>query len=230
MGAAAAEDTIVRKQTKVSAPIRIIIASFLVWPVFAQDAPWDQHMEAGRAALEQRRVDDAEKNLMAALEEAEGFGSSDSRLITTLRSPAKLDQRQGVRISQVPIRKRFAEICEGQLSYTHPDLVPALLELASPAGADPDRRGSAISRSERPVATVRWHGLLLWMACEVTERGVARMRKLMEWMTKTKTCPLGRSQTPQLRGLRQPATKIPYRGGVPWSDMGCGHGLLAAHF
>ena len=50
-------------------------------------------MNAGRAALEERRYEEAEKLLKAAVEEAEGFGPRDPRLITGLQTLAELYQR-----------------------------------------------------------------------------------------------------------------------------------------
>ena len=96
----------------------------------AQGTSWDQQMEAGREATEARRYDVAEKHLKAALEEAEGFGSSDPRLITSLKSLAELYERQGMTAPQEPLKKRLLEIREGELGSTHPDLVPSLLGLA----------------------------------------------------------------------------------------------------
>jgi hypothetical protein len=46
------------------------------------------------------------------------------------------------------------------------------------------------------------------MVWDLTERLAARTGQLIERMAKTKACPFGTSQTPQIRGLRQPAFKL----------------------
>jgi predicted GNAT family N-acyltransferase len=59
----------------------------------AQETQWEEHMNAGRAALEERRYEEAEKLLKAAVEEAEGFGPRDPRLVTSLENLADLYHR-----------------------------------------------------------------------------------------------------------------------------------------
>ncbi|MCJ7501792.1 MAG: tetratricopeptide repeat protein, partial [Acidobacteriia bacterium] len=75
-------------------------------------------MNAGRTALEERRYEEAEKQFKAALEEAEGFGPRDPRLITSLETLAELYQRQGKTAPQEPIKKRILELREGELGST----------------------------------------------------------------------------------------------------------------
>jgi acyl-CoA reductase-like NAD-dependent aldehyde dehydrogenase len=59
----------------------------------AQETQWEQCVSAGRTALEERRYDEAEKQFKAALEEAEGFGPRDPRLVTSLENLADLYHR-----------------------------------------------------------------------------------------------------------------------------------------
>lgn len=87
-------------------------------------------MEKGTGAVEAHHYDLAEKHFKAALEEAEGFGSSDPRLITSLQALLDLYDRQALKAPQEPLLKRLLEIREGQLGYAHPDLVPDLDRLA----------------------------------------------------------------------------------------------------
>ena len=108
----------------------LFILSLALFPTFAQETLWDQYANAGRAALEERRFAEAEKHLRAALAEAEGFGSSDPRLITSLEALLDLYRRQGLKAPQEPPMKRLLEVREGQLGYAHPDLVPDLMNLA----------------------------------------------------------------------------------------------------
>lgn len=96
----------------------------------AQETSWDQRMGAGREALEARRYVESERHFKAALGEAEGFASSDHRLITSLETLAELYHQQGMTAPQEPLKKRILEIREGELGATHPDLVPDLLGLA----------------------------------------------------------------------------------------------------
>lgn len=62
-------------------------------PALAQETQWEQCMNAGRAALEERRYEEAEKLLKAAVEEAEGFGPRDPRLVASLQNLVDLYHR-----------------------------------------------------------------------------------------------------------------------------------------
>lgn len=111
---------------------------------FAQDSLWDELANAGHAALAERRYDEAVRQLKAALDEAEGFGPRDPRLVTSLRNLAEVYHRQGKLLQQEPLRKRMLELKEDELGPSHPDLIPSLLELAGlyqqlqkPAKAEP---------------------------------------------------------------------------------------------
>lgn len=108
----------------------LLVAVLSSLTAIAQEISWDQQMDAGRKALEARHYSEAEKDYKAALEEAEGFGSSDPRLITSLETLVELYHRQGMPAPQEPLRKRILEIREGELGATNPDLVPDLLGLA----------------------------------------------------------------------------------------------------
>ncbi len=67
------------------AGIRVLaLAAAAAFPLAAQPSPWKAAMEAGKTAYEQGRYAEAEKNLKAALLEAESFGAQDPRLAETL--------------------------------------------------------------------------------------------------------------------------------------------------
>ncbi len=68
-----------------------------LWPVhaFAQGGLWETYMAAATAAYQQGNYPEAEKQLGAALKEAEGFGPQDPRLATSLDRLATLYQAKG---------------------------------------------------------------------------------------------------------------------------------------
>lgn len=68
---------------------------FVSLTTFAQNSLWDELPEAGRAALRERRYDEAEKQFKAALKEAERFGPREPRLVTSLQNLAEVYERQG---------------------------------------------------------------------------------------------------------------------------------------
>ncbi len=82
-------------------PVRSLLLPFLavLWLcstyAFAQAEQWQGHMVAGDQAYQQGNYPEAEKQLVAALKEAEGFGPQDPRLATSLNELALLYRAQG---------------------------------------------------------------------------------------------------------------------------------------
>ena len=56
---------------------------------FCQETPWDSYIDEGSKAYSEQDFAEAEKQYLAALNEAEKLGPQDFRLITSLDSLAK---------------------------------------------------------------------------------------------------------------------------------------------
>jgi acyl-CoA reductase-like NAD-dependent aldehyde dehydrogenase len=81
------------KQASQRVAVGLALLALPSLPALAQETQWEQCVSAGRTALEERRYDEAEKQFKAALEEAEGFGPRDPRLVTSLENLADLYHR-----------------------------------------------------------------------------------------------------------------------------------------
>jgi tetratricopeptide (TPR) repeat protein len=97
--------------------LRGLIVGLLVLPfsfavVSCQGNRWDKYLADGAKAFEQHRYDEAETWLKAALNEAEGFGSNDPRLATTLDDLAEVYHAQGKDAEAEPLYKRSLAIRE----------------------------------------------------------------------------------------------------------------------
>ena len=105
--------------------LRGLLLSFLailwLWPAaaLAQVEPWQSHMVAGVQAYHQGNYPEAEKHLVAAVKEAEGFGPQDPRLATSLNNLALLYYRQGEYIEAEPLYLRALVIAEMALGPDH---------------------------------------------------------------------------------------------------------------
>ena len=116
--------------------LRGLLLSFLailwLWPAaaLAQVEPWQSHMVAGVQAYHQGNYPEAEKHLVAAVKEAEGFGPQDPRLATSLNNLALLYYRQGEYIEAEPLYLRALAIDEKALGSDHPALAIDLNNLA----------------------------------------------------------------------------------------------------
>ena len=97
---------------------------------FAQVEPWQSHMVAGAQAYQQGNYPEAEKRLVAAVEEAEGFGPRDPRLATTLNNLAVLYQARGKYTEAEPLYKRALAIREKALGAENPGVAQSLNNLA----------------------------------------------------------------------------------------------------
>ena len=96
-----------------------------------QRTRWESNNAAGVKALQQGRYADAEKLLLAAVEEAEGFGPQDPRLATSLNNMAELYRAQGKYAEAEPLYKRSLAIREKTLGPEHPDVAQGLENYAA---------------------------------------------------------------------------------------------------
>jgi hypothetical protein len=81
------------KQASQRVAVGLALLALPSLPALAQETQWEERINAGRAALEERRYEEAERQFKAAVEEAEGFGPRDPRLITSLQTLADLYHR-----------------------------------------------------------------------------------------------------------------------------------------
>ncbi len=103
-----------------------------LWPAHAsaQGDLWETYMDAATAAYQQGNYPEAEKQLEAALKEAEGFGPQDPRLATSLNNLALLYKTQGKYGEAEPLYKRTLAIFEKALGPEHPHVATNLNNLA----------------------------------------------------------------------------------------------------
>ncbi len=113
-------------------PARIIamLVALSLPTVFAQETAWDRYMAAARQAYEQGHYDEAEKQLLVALKEAENFGEQDPRLATSLNNLAGLYSAQGKYAEAEPLHQRALAIMEKALGPEHPNVASSLNNLA----------------------------------------------------------------------------------------------------
>ena len=109
--------------------VMLVSAPFIVWGQTG-DPPWETYNQAGRDAYEQGNYAEAEKQWVAALQEAEKFGPEDSRLATSLNSLANLYWDQGKYGEAEPLFKRALAIREKALGPEHSDVATTLKDLA----------------------------------------------------------------------------------------------------
>ncbi len=97
----------------------------------AQDTLWERYYTAGRKAYRQGRVAEAEKQLLAALQEAEKFVPVDPRLVRNLNSLATLYIKLGNYAESVTFIRRSLVIQEKVPGPAHPNLATTLNNLAT---------------------------------------------------------------------------------------------------
>ena len=86
---------------------------------------WDRYMEAAGKAYQQADYDEAEKLLLAALQEAEKFGEEDRRLAASLNNLALLYRAQGRYAEAEPLYQRSLAMREQALGRSTPWWPPA---------------------------------------------------------------------------------------------------------
>ncbi len=131
----------------------VCLAAVAVGYAFLQGSPWETHMAAGDKAYQQGNYPEAEKQLVAALKEAEGFGPQDPRLATTLNNLAALYQAQGKYAEAEPPFKRALAIFEQALGPEHPHVGTALENYA--ALLRKTRRRSEATKMEARAKAIR---------------------------------------------------------------------------
>ncbi len=104
-----------------------------LWPAHAsaQGGQWNTLNAAGIEAYQRSDYAEAEKQLGAALKEAEGFGPQDSRLAKSLNNLARLHNAQGKYAEAEPLYKRALAIWEKALGDEHHLVAKALVNYAA---------------------------------------------------------------------------------------------------
>ena len=112
--------------------VRSLLLPFLavLWlcstSAFAHIEQWQSHMDAGVQAYQQGNYPEAEKQLVAALKEVEGFGPQDPRLATSLNNLAVLYQAQD-RYAEAELFYSWSlAIWEKALGPEHPQVATSL--------------------------------------------------------------------------------------------------------
>ena len=95
-----------------------------LWPAYpsAQGDLWETYMAAATKAYQQGNYPEAEKQLEAAVKEAEGFGPQDPRLATSLNNLAEAYRLEGRYGKAEPLHRRALAIREVALGPEHPDV------------------------------------------------------------------------------------------------------------
>ncbi len=104
-----------------------------LWPAYpsAQGDLWETYMAAATKAYQQGNYPEAEKQLEAAVKEAEGFGPQDPRLATSLNNLAEVYRLEGRYGKAESLLKRGLAIREKALGPEHPDVAGSLNNLAA---------------------------------------------------------------------------------------------------
>ncbi len=92
---------------------------------------WESYMAAGVKAYQQSNYPEAEKQWVAALKEAEGFGPQDPRLATSLNDLGEVYRLQGKYAEAEPLYKRSLAIYEKALGPEHPNVATSLENYAA---------------------------------------------------------------------------------------------------
>ncbi len=110
----------------------LLLVSLWLWPalVIADEARWEQYINAGVAAYQRGDYEEAVGQTEAALKEAEDFGEQDPLLATTLNNLAALYESLGRHGKAEPLYTRSLAIAEKALGPEHPNLAAILNNLA----------------------------------------------------------------------------------------------------
>jgi len=120
------------KTVTISASIFILLLLLLVdrMPSGAQVTLWETYQSAGHQAIEDRRVDDAERLLLAAAKHIETVSPDDPRLANTLNDLGVLYGMQNRDIEAEPLFQRALAINETAFGRQHPSVVLTLQNLS----------------------------------------------------------------------------------------------------
>ncbi len=104
-----------------------------VWPTTAstQETAWKKAVAAAVKALQEGRLGEAEKLLLAAVQEAEKFGEQDPRWAGSLLGLAAVYKEQGKYAQVEPLLQRALAIGEKALGPGHPAVATRLNNLAA---------------------------------------------------------------------------------------------------
>ena len=91
---------------------------------------WKLLYEAGRKALQDRKLQDAEHSFSAALQLAEDFAAGDPRLAATLNALARIYSLQRRYLAAAALLNRLLEVTERLLGPTHVQVAGVLTNLA----------------------------------------------------------------------------------------------------
>jgi tetratricopeptide (TPR) repeat protein len=91
---------------------------------------WKLLYEAGRQALQDRKLQDAEQSFSAALQLAEDFAAGDPRLAATLNALARIYSLQRRYLAAAALLNRLLEVTERTLGPTHVQVAGVLTNLA----------------------------------------------------------------------------------------------------
>ncbi len=111
----------------------VLVGGIALWLMYApnQGAEWQSYITAAQQAYQQADYAEAEKQLEAALKEAEAFGPDDVRLATSLNNLALLYKAQGRYAEAAPLYTRSLAIAEKALGPEHPAVATSLNNLAA---------------------------------------------------------------------------------------------------
>ena len=113
--------------------IAVTLACLALWPAYtsAQGGLWETYMAAATKAYQQGNYPEAEKQLGAALKEAEGFGPQDPRLATNLNNLGELYRLQD-RYAEAEQHYKWAlAVLEKARRPAHPQVATSLNNLAA---------------------------------------------------------------------------------------------------
>ncbi len=97
---------------------------------FTDDASWQMHMLAAGAAYERGDYSEAERQLSAAVEEAEAYGHGGKRLVAALDGLAGLNRQLGNFRGALVLYGRALELREISFGPDHPEVATGLNNLA----------------------------------------------------------------------------------------------------
>jgi len=87
----------------------------------ANEASWQRYVQSGQLALQQGRHERAEKQFMAALEDAEAMGERNPRLAITLNLLGEAYRIQGKFLEAEPLFQRALTLGEQSLGKENPE-------------------------------------------------------------------------------------------------------------
>ncbi len=106
--------------------VGVLCVLLLPTQALAQSTLWERYNDAGAEAYEQGRYTEAEKQFIAAHEEAKKFGPEDPRLAMIFSNLAALYRAQGQYAKAEPLYQRAVAIMEKALGTDHPNVATSL--------------------------------------------------------------------------------------------------------